>query len=461
MAKKILYIQIIGGISGDMFLALMADLGVDLKELEKIISDVVPVKIQYQKRRKMGLSGTVVDISYDENQKLRLLSDLLSIIKRLNISDKIKERSKKAFKRLAEVEAEVHGVSINDIHFHEVGAVDTLVDIVGSFYCLEKLRISSVYCSKIPLFEGFIQCEHGKIPLPAPATLKLLKDKPVYFTNHQQELVTPTGALILDMVVDSFVDRPSGTLISDGYGIGHIDLDIPNVVRGMIIDTGDHMHTCYKEEEICVIETNVDHLSSEEIGDLFDVVLKNGALDIFYFSGIGKKNRPSGIIQILCYEHALEKIIDILFKYTLSLGIRINKVKRVVLDRYTSSFKTSIGDLDLKEFKYKDKTYKRPEYESVKQLCAKMGISPIEMRLRLTEHGLNLLHMGDMMEYTEKVRKRLEHWLEHNEKHIEEYKKLAAELKTKGYDSAANYILKLVEHTNRMNEEIKNALDKI
>lgn len=461
MGKKVLYLQIIGGISGDMFLALMADLGVDLKELEKVISEVVPVEIHYQKRRKMGFSGTVVDVLYNKEQKLRKLKDLISIIDRLSISKDVKDKSIRALEKLAHVEASVHGVSIDDVHFHEIGAVDTIVDVVGCFFCLEKLSIDSVYSSKIPLFEGYIECSHGNIPLPAPATLKLLNGKPVYFTHIQKELVTPTGALILDMVVDSFVDRPSGILSSDGYGIGHMDLDIPNVLRGMLIEVGGHFYGKYQEEEICVLETNVDHLTSEEIGDLFEVVLKNGALDLFYFSGIGKKNRPSGIIQILCYEHSLDKILDIAFKYTLTLGIRINKVKRVVLDRFISSINTKMGDLNIKEFKYKENVYKRAEYDSIKSVCDYNNMSPIELRLKLMENGFNFLNKEDNMEYTEKVRKRLEHWLEHNAKHMEEYKKLADELKEKGYESAANYILNLIEHTKKMNDEINNALNNI
>ncbi len=281
--KKILYLQIIGGMSGDMFLALMADFGANLKELEYIFSKYLPVKILYQKRRTKGFSGTRVDIDYNKDQPFRNLSSIKSIVEKLEIDESIKEKSINAIYRLAEVEAEVHGIGIEDVYFHEIGAVDTIVDIVGCFWCLSELSISEVYCSEIPLFEGFVHCEHGNIPLPAPATLKLLNGKPIYFVDEKKELITPTGALILDCIVNSFLKKPKGKLTGEGIGIGHMDMNIPNMVRGIFILEEDDKIDNFIEEEIYVLETNIDHITGEEIGYIFDTILKQGALDVFLF----------------------------------------------------------------------------------------------------------------------------------------------------------------------------------
>ena len=385
-----LYLQIIGGISGDMFLALMADLGVELKELESIISEVIPVKIAYQKRRTKGFSGTRVDIHYNENQCFRNLFDLEKIVNRLNISSHIKQKSIKAFRKLAQVEAEVHGISTYDVHFHEVGAVDTLVDVVGCFFCLEKLGVLKVYSSKIPLFEGYILCEHGKIFLPAPATLKLLKDKPTFFTSENKELITPTGALILDQVVDSYNKKPEGKLILDGIGIGHMELNIPNILRGILFEEIEDEKKGFLEDEVYVLETNIDHMTGEEIGYIFDTILESGALDVFFIPGVMKKNRPAGILKVICSEDRLDDVLYFIFKNTMSLGVRLNKTKRVKLDRFTTSVNTNLGDIALKEFKFQDRSYKRPEFESLKTLCKKNGMSPVELRLKLMENGLNI-----------------------------------------------------------------------
>jgi len=208
------------------------------------------------------------------------------------------------------------------------------------------------------------------------------------FSREKKELVTPTGALILDRIVDSFFEKPRGELLNVGYGIGEYELSIPNILRGMIFI---EENTCsdFQEEEICVLETNVDHLTGEEIGYLFDVLLKKGALDVFFLPGIMKKNRPSGILKVLCYEIALRDMLSAIFKNTLTLGIRINKVKRVKLKRSSSTYYTKHGRIDTKEFTLDNMSYKRAEFDSLKELGKKIDMSPVEMRLKLMEKGLN------------------------------------------------------------------------
>ncbi len=385
---KVLYLQLVGGISGDMFLSLMADLGVDLSVLEDIFRAHVDVKILARARRKMGFSGIMVDVVYDKNQKMRNLKDLVSIIKGLDISEDVKYKAIESLKKLALVEAKVHGTEVENVHFHEIGGLDTLVDVVGAIWCLKELEISEVYCSPIPLFEGMVECEHGKIPLPAPATLKLLKGKPVYFSNEQKEMVTPTGALILDQLVDSFNKRPGGKLIGDGYGIGHLDMSIPNILRGMVFQCDKKNKLEFQQERICELETNVDHLTGEEIGNLFDVLLKNGALDVFFLPGIMKKNRPSGILKVLCVEERLNHVLVSIFKNTLTLGIRINRIERVKLDRISTNMVTEHGEVCVKEFNFNNVKYKRPEFESLKKIGRSTNFSPVELRLKFMEKGL-------------------------------------------------------------------------
>lgn len=226
------------GIAGDMFLAASASLGVDVAPVEAALRAAgVDVRVRAEETRATGLVGMRLLVEGGADQPLRHLPEILAVIERLQLERTVRERASRAFVRLAEVEAAVHGMPVEQVHFHEVGAVDTLVDVVGAFYALEALGVTRVVSSPLPWFTGRVQCAHGTLGLPAPATLELLRGKPVYPTAFRQEIITPTGALILDSVADRFANGPEGVVTTTGTGYGTHDLGPGNVgLRLMLVD---------------------------------------------------------------------------------------------------------------------------------------------------------------------------------------------------------------------------------
>jgi uncharacterized protein (DUF111 family) len=213
------------GLGGDMFLAALADAGFDPAPLQAALSSAgIAVELSCPRTLRQGLAGRILDISFPREQPLRHLSDLLRLLEAMPLPPRVRERSAAAFRRLAGVEAAVHGMAVDQVHFHEVGAVDTLADVAGAFLALHDLDITRVTCSPLPWFRGTVACAHGVLPLPAPATRELLKGKPVFPTDFTREIITPTGALLLDQCVDAFATGPEGTVLATGTGFGTLDL---------------------------------------------------------------------------------------------------------------------------------------------------------------------------------------------------------------------------------------------
>mgnify|MGYP002338704619 FL=1 len=378
-----LFIQCPTGISGDMFLAAMGDLGLDVGQLSEIFREAgVEVDIHTQKVREKGLVASRLYIESSTQQPLRHLTDLQEIISNCPVSGYVKTSSDKALQKLGAAEAEVHGVELQEVHFHEIGAVDTLVDVVGAFWALEKMQVTGVTCSRLPWFQGYVDCDHGTLPLPAPATLKLLQNKPVYRTEFQDELITPTGALLLDSIVDSFTSGPAGVLDKNAMGWGSKDLgSVPNALR-LFLYSEDSDQT----EKIWVLEANIDHLTGEEIGNLFQELFDAGALDVFYLPGIMKKNRPGGLLQVISDSNSLEQVQETFFRQTLSLGIRRREMERVTLPREEKQFSTPWGNLKGKQVYLKDGKINKPEFDDLKQFAASRGLSVVQLRYLLQEY---------------------------------------------------------------------------
>lgn len=369
------------GISGDMFLAAMADLGLDLTQLEKILNRAgLRISIRTEQKVRNGLTGTALGITLDKDQTFRDLHTILELIQSTELSLEAKKRSSHAFKRLAAVEAAVHGVDISRVHFHEVGAADTILDVLGCFWSLEQMGISTLSCSSLPWFQGFVDCAHGRLPLPAPATVALLKGKPVYPTGYDQEIITPTGALLLDQAVTQFADGPRGCLEKTGTGWGAMDLgSVPNGLRVFLTRS-----PAESREEVWVLESNLDHLSGEELGSLLTALQDNGALDLIYLPGVMKKSRPGGLLQVLCLPQDLGRVRETFFQHSLTLGIRQRSTERVVLARKQRTLQTRFGDLEGKELRFKDQHLSKPEFEALRELAAKTGRSVIELRYLLS-----------------------------------------------------------------------------
>lgn len=376
-----LHLDCPAGIAGDMFLAAVADLGVDFSQLQAGFARAgVHVEITARDVTDKGISGKRLEVAASDAQPLRHLADLTEIVRALPFSERVRSRSEDAFGRLAEVEAGVHGCALEHVHFHEVGAVDTLVDVVGAFWALETLGVTRVTCSSLPWFSGTVQCAHGLLPLPAPATLALLQGKPVYPTQFEGELITPTGALLLDRMVDEFTLGPSGRIGRCGLGLGNMELPTVNGLRVLLME-GDGPGA----ERIVVLETNVDHLTGEEIGGVFGVLLDAGALDVLFLPGVMKKNRPGGLLQILCRPGDLERIRDLTFAQTMTLGLRITETTRVVLPRAAAVRPTPWGEVRAKETQIDGQRYARPEFEALQDLARRTGRSVAQLRYLLGE----------------------------------------------------------------------------
>jgi len=376
-----LHLDCPAGIAGDMFLAAMADLGVDLSPLEEAFAKAgVEAQVTALDAWDKGIRGKRLRVFSSQAQPLRHLADLTGIVRALPFSAQVRSRAEDALTRLAEAEAQAHGCALEEVHFHEVGAVDTLVDVVGAFWALERLGVSRVTCSPLPWFSGTVECAHGLMPLPAPATMILLQGKPVYPTALEGELITPTGALLLDRMVDEFTKGPTGHLEQAGLGLGTMQLPTVNGLRLLLLgDEGT------KLERIMVLETNVDHLTGEEIGGVFGVLLDAGALDVLFLPGVMKKNRPGGLLQVLCKPEDLGRIRDLTFAQTMTLGLRMTETTRAVLPRLAATRPTPWGDVPAKETTLNGQRYTRPEFEALQDLAKRTGRSVAQLRYLLGE----------------------------------------------------------------------------
>jgi uncharacterized protein (TIGR00299 family) protein len=409
---KILFYDCFSGISGDMHLGAMIDLGVDpehlISQLKLLNLDGYEIRISSDQRK--GITGTRVDVVLEEKKPKshhhhRNLADISSIINDSKLDGRVKVRSLKMFSRLAEAEAKIHGKSIDEIHFHEVGAVDSIVDIVGAAICIEYIKPDKIMASEVQLGGGFVKCAHGTFPVPAPATAEILTGVPVRAGAVQFETCTPTGALILACNVDEFTAMDGLTISRTAYGIGQKDLDIPNVLRLFLADkagkssdsgTVDNQTAAGGEssatsagkspdENIAsdftdnvkawILECNIDDMNPEVYGYVMDTLFNLGADDVFITPIIMKKARPASKLSVLCTSEKKDMITDALLTQTTSLGLRSYQVDKMMLQREFSTLKTSYGEVTIKTAVYKGQKLKsKPEYEDCVRLARKHDI---------------------------------------------------------------------------------------
>ena len=377
MSKNILYFDIIGGISGDMTLASLLDLGVPkeifLEELSKLNMDN-EFKIEINKKFESGIKGTKVNVITTEQHCHRNLIDIYHIIENSKLNKNVKSKAKKIFMALAEAEAKVHGTTIDKIHFHEVGAVDSIVDIVGSCILLDLLNIDKVYATAVPLGSGFIKCAHGIIPAAAPATVEILKNTPVKLNHVEGECTTPTGAAIIKTICNKFVNEFNFNANKIAYGVGHKQFEKPNLLR-VALGTEDE-----NNEVVYEIIANIDDMSSEIYSYLFEKVMNEGALDVFTESIFMKKNRPAYKISILTKEEDLNKFIELLLTETSTFGVRYKQYNRAKLDRKFIDLNTNYGIVKIKLGYYNRKLIKaKPEYYQCKLISTKLNIPITEV----------------------------------------------------------------------------------
>jgi uncharacterized protein (TIGR00299 family) protein len=345
---RIAYFDCFSGISGDMILGALIDLGLEPEILSKHLSKLKlsGYEIEVLKEQRGPITGTRVNIKVDEEEQPPRSSDeIRELIGKSKLPDRVKKNSLAVLKRLATVEGSLHQQPPERVHFHEVGAVDSIVDMVGACIGLDALGIDQVVASPLPLGRGFVQCQHGLLPLPAPATLALLESVPVYDSGQERELVTPTGAAILTTVCTEYGGFPTMSIEKVGYGVGqHPESHPPNLLRLVL---GQATLAVIKEP-LLLFETSIDDMNPELYGHLMERLLEAGALDINVLPAQMKKNRPGQLLRVLAAEGLRDTVLQILFLETTSLGVRIQPVDRHSLPRRTVRVQTSYGQLPVK-----------------------------------------------------------------------------------------------------------------
>ena len=371
MEERILYFDIVNGISGDMTIATLLDLGISkevfLEEINKLnLGDEFNINIQEENEN--GIVGTKVEVLTKEVNAHRHLSDIYEIIDKSSLNEYVKENAKKIFMVIAEAEAKVHGTTIDKIHFHEVGAIDSIVDVVSACILVDLLCVDKIYATTVPVGSGFVKCDHGIMPVPAPATIEILKDVPIKLNTVKGECTTPTGAAIIKTLCDDFVDVLELEVKQIGYGIGHKKFEIPNILRTVL-------GVKKKEEFIYEIIANIDDMSSEVYSYIYEKFINDGALDIYTQSIYMKKNRPAIKLCILCKEDDLNKFIDLMILQTSTFGIRYSKYNRVTLDRKFTKIETEYGKITVKLGYYNGQLIRiTPEYEDCKNISINKNI---------------------------------------------------------------------------------------
>jgi uncharacterized protein (TIGR00299 family) protein len=360
---RIAYFDCFSGISGDMILGALVSAGVSIEslsiELQKL--HITGFELESRSVTKHGIAGTKVDVVIEKERQFKHVSEIQELIEKSKLNTQVKQTSINVFQRLADAEAKVHGVTSTQVHFHEVGAIDAIVDVVGSVIGLNLLGIQEIYASKLNLGTGFVKTQHGMMPVPAPATMELVKGFPVYNREIARELVTPTGAAIITTIATRFGQMPVMEIQDIGYGAGDQDIsEIPNLLR---VSIGE-MKEIKIDEDITVVETNIDDMNPQIYGYLMDKLFAAGALDVYYTPIQMKKDRPGILLTILTNPANVDKISELIFTETTTFGIRIFQMQRQTLDRELITVQTKYGPIRVKVGKRNGKIVSSsPEYQ--------------------------------------------------------------------------------------------------
>jgi pyridinium-3,5-bisthiocarboxylic acid mononucleotide nickel chelatase len=366
---KIAYFDCFSGASGDMILGALIDAGLSpaslRRELKKL--DLPTVHVRVKEVLRGGLSATrVVVEGKGEKRSHRNLKELLKIVNRSALDKKIKEKSRQIFERIASVEAEIHRRPVDEVHFHEIGGLDSIVDIVGAVWGIDHMGIEGIYVSKVNVGSGFVECEHGLLPVPAPATLALMEGKPIYSSGVERELLTPTGAAILTTLGSEFGTIPDMKVEQTGYGAGRDDLPHPNLLR-LIIGT---KAMASGRERVMVVETNIDDMNPQFYDYVMEGLLGMGVHDVFLTPILMKKNRPATLLTVICPPEQLPSVSHFLFRETTTLGLRWHEEERACAQREMVDLQTKYGKIRFKLARWEGKPVNlSPEYEDCRKLA--------------------------------------------------------------------------------------------
>ena len=402
-----LYYDLFAGISGDMHLGALLDLGVPEQHLREELGrlGLGGFDIDVRRDSRKAITGTRVEVLLTDvghgrvshvhdshvhgspHAHHRNLRDIKGIVSSSELSEAVKSRSLAMFRRLAEAEAKIHGSTVDEIHFHEVGAVDSIVDIVGAAVCLEYLSVDRILASPVELGGGFVHCAHGTLPVPAPATAELLRGIPVKTGAVPHEMTTPTGAVILAVNVHEFTPNMGLTVERVGYGIGGRDTDIPNVLRVFLGESdNDAGAVCGERGRVApmqdvdrvdavLLECNIDDMNPEIYEYLMDKLLEDGASDVFFTPITMKKSRPAVKISVLCGPEGEGDALETLLLNTPTLGVRSTRVSKTTLRRDFSTVDTPFGEVRVKNAHYGGRLIKsKPEYEDCRRLAEQAGV---------------------------------------------------------------------------------------
>lgn len=378
ISMRIAYFDCFSGISGDMTLGALVDAGLELEALKSQLYQLPLGKFRIQAFpvRRGSFAGTKVEIITEaEDQSHRRLQDILEIIGKSPLPETVKKDSERIFVRLAEAEAKVHGVSVDKVHFHEVGALDSIVDVIGAALGIHLLGIEKIYASSLNLGSGFVDAEHGRLPVPAPGTLELVRGLPTYSTNVQAELTTPTGAAIVSTLCTGFGPLPSMEIEKIGYGAGSLDLPgFPNMLRLIV----GQAREAYQEDQVMVIEANLDDMSPQFFEPLVDELFEKGALDVYLSSVIMKKSRPAVKLTVIAEGALAETCTSLILSNTTTFGVRSYPVKRRKLSREVLEINTPYGPIRVKVGRSGDRIlHLNPEYEDCKRIAQERGLPVI------------------------------------------------------------------------------------
>jgi len=377
----IAYFDCFSGISGDMTLGALIDLGVPVSWLKESIAalplpgfDITAADVEYN-----GIKAKRVEVHAHGDHHHRRYTDIRALIEKSPLPEQVKGTALSIFRRLAEAEAGVHGCAPEEVHFHEVGAVDAIVDVVGSALGLHRLGVTEAAASAIPNGRGFVVCRHGRLPIPAPATAAILKGVPTYGTEAEYELTTPTGAAIVAAVAKKFGPMPLLAAAGIGYGAGRRNLEPgPNLLRVVIGEAAaapsEHGND-FKQDQIVVVESSIDNMNPEIFGFLMDRLFEQGALDVAWIPIQMKKNRPGTLLQVLCRRDELSAVARCILSETSSLGVRYHEAGRYILERDHVTLDSSFGPIAVKRIRYPQGEVRLvPEFDVCRRIALETGL---------------------------------------------------------------------------------------
>ncbi len=387
---KTLFLDTFSGISGDMFLGLLLDLGLPLADLEKELAKlpVAGYRLELCKVQKQTITASKLTVHCEEQHHHRTWSNIDRMLEESGLNSAIKDLARRIFRRIGEAEAKIHGVALETVHFHEVGALDSIVDIVGAAIGLHLLGNPRVICAPLPLTRGTMRCAHGSFPLPAPATLEILRGLPVVNDAAGVELVTPTGAAIAAEIA-TFGALPTMTLEQTGYGAGERDLhDRPNLLRGLFGET--ITEEILDQDRVAILESHLDDANPEWLGALMDSLLAAGAFDVGYSTLQMKKNRPGLTLTVIAPPHLTEQLSRKILRESSAAGVRWCESRRYKLRSEPATVATVLGMAQVKHFYEGEERLRTvPEYESCRQIASASG-RPLPEVYRLVELAIGI-----------------------------------------------------------------------